>query len=119
MSSSTPIRFLLDENVRIELDAFLAGKSVDFIRAKKGSSDAALAKLSLRERRIVVTNDTDFAYLRRSQVFGVVLLRVPQGNVHALLETFASLLAQEKSYRGVCIVLESLRRSIVTLESKR
>ena len=70
MSSSTPIQFLLDENVRIELAEFLTGRDINFKNAKKSSTDKTLAKISIAEERIVVTNDSDFSEMCRGDVFG-------------------------------------------------
>lgn len=46
MSSSTPaIRFLLDENVRIDADTFFAERRIDAKRLSKGMSDVIIAHI--------------------------------------------------------------------------
>ena len=63
MSSSIPkIRFLLDENVRIELVRFLKSNNIAIKQLPKGTSDKALAAFSKQENMILVTNDEDFSY---------------------------------------------------------
>src|SRR5438132_395390 len=80
MSSSTPARprFLLDENVRVELDAFLKEQGFSVKRLSKGAPDRSLASASLEDRFVLVTNDEDFASMPAEKVFSVVLVRVSQ-----------------------------------------
>ena len=92
MSSSTRIRFLLDENVRKELAAFLSKRKVDFTLATKRAPDNAHARASLAEERAVVTNDHDFMYMCQGDVFGVVLLLLPQNDPNLLLKRFGEML---------------------------
>ena len=64
MLSSAPqaktLKFLLDENVKKELLTFLKDEGHDTAFKSKGLSNGRLAELSKAERRIFVTNDTDF-----------------------------------------------------------
>lgn len=58
MQSSVRTRkFLLDENVRIELYRFLKRKGNDVKILGKSVSDEQLAAVSKKEQRILVTND--------------------------------------------------------------
>jgi predicted nuclease of predicted toxin-antitoxin system len=107
MSSSTPApRFLLDENVRAELDLFLTRKGCSAKRLSKGAPDRSLAAASREEHRVIVTNDEDFASLPPQKVFAVVLLRIPQRDAAALLASFEKLLAECRTWVGRVIVLE-------------
>lgn len=115
MSSSTPIRFLLDENVRIELTKLLAEREIDFATAKKSSGDKTLAGISLAEERIVVTNDTDFSEMCKGEVFGVVWLRLPQNNPALLIEKFTALLDDEVRCADSLVILEPAKRRVVPL----
>ena len=58
--SSSKCKFLLDENVRIELAEYLHETGADAVRVPKGLKNGRIAALSLKEGRIVVTNDEVF-----------------------------------------------------------
>jgi predicted nuclease of predicted toxin-antitoxin system len=108
MSSSTrATRFLLDENVRTELGAFLRDNDFDVKRLSKGAPDQSLATTSREERRVLVTNDRDFSSLPKEKLFSVVILRVPQRQVQALLAAFARLFAECSVWESQVIVLDS------------
>ncbi len=95
--SCLKFKFLLDENVRIELYKSLRTKGVDVVLASKGVSDEKLAKLSLKEERVLVTNDKDFAEYSAGKVFVVVWLKIPQNDAKALIRSFSLLLKLEPS----------------------
>jgi len=59
MSNDKKLKFLLDENVKKELLQFLK-KDFDVIFKPKQLSNGELAKFSISEQRIFVTNDWDF-----------------------------------------------------------
>ena len=105
MSSLTPIRFLLDENVRKELKALLSKRGVDVTIAVKRTPDKIHAEASLAERRIVVTNDHDFMRMCKGDVFGVVLLLLPQNDPVLLLKLFAKMLNDEPTYEDHLVLL--------------
>lgn len=115
MSSSTPIRFLLDENVRIELTTLLSEQNIDFTVAKKSSGDKTLASISVAEERIVVTNDTDFSDIRKGDVFGVVWLRLPQNDPELLVKEFSAMLAEKPRYADSLVILAREKRRVVPL----
>lgn len=98
-------RFLLDENVRIELAEFLVSRGMDSLSLPKGASDRALASVSKREKRVLVTNDSDFSVCAPTQVFGVVWLRIPQNDSVLLLDQFEKLLTQCTLYARQLITL--------------
>lgn len=106
MSSSTPApRFLLDENVRAELDTFLREKGFDVRRLSKGAPDKSLAAASKEEQRLIVTNDEDFVSVPGEKLFGVVLLRLPQRDVKGLLTAFQQLLSECNEWKARIIIL--------------
>lgn len=106
MSLSTPqARFLLDENVRVELARFLQTRDVNVKLAPKGASDALLANISKREKRVFVTNDKDFFLMDKNRTFGVVWLRVPQKDVGALFSSFHILLNECRIFSNRLIIL--------------
>lgn len=107
MSSSIPkLRFLLDENVRIELGKWLQAQQFDVKTLPKGTADKMLCSISLKEERLLVTNDTDFSLLPRGKVFAVVWLRVPQKEVDMLVNCFQKCLSECKEFKGHLILIE-------------
>ena len=109
MSSSIPSlkksRFLLDENVRVELDGFLISCKVDFTRLAPSTSDIVIAETSRREERVVVTNDEDFTGVFKGKVFAVVWLKIPQKDVNALITSFQKLLNECASFKAKLVIL--------------
>lgn len=107
MSSSTqPVRFLLDENVRAELGKMLRARGFNLKLAAKGASDQFLASLAKKEKRVLVTNDMDFTDMASDKVFSVIWLRLPQNNSGLLLASFEKLILECKNFRGRVIILE-------------
>ncbi len=101
MSSSSPkkrLRFLVDENIKKELLKFLISKGFDTVPAPKGYTNGQLAKISIVESRILVTNDIHFINSEKfpkEKIFSVVWLRVPQNKPEALLRSFSDLLRKK------------------------
>ena len=118
MSSSTPTRFLLDENVKVELAEFLSERGVDFKNAKKASEDRTLASISIAEGRSIVTNDSDFSKLCKGDVFGVVWLRLPQSNTALLIRLFGAMLDDNVRYANSLIILEPEKRHVSALPTR-
>jgi len=109
MSSSIPRRkkltFLLDENVRVELDSFLESGKIEFRREPAGTPDAELVALSKKEKYILVTNDRGFSRLPKEKIFAVVWLRIPQKDLSVLLASFQKLLTECRNFGGKLIIL--------------
>ena len=106
MSSSTlNHKFLLDENVRVELAGFLKQKRFDVKLAAKSVPDIHNASISKKQRRILVTNDEDFTHYTSDEIFSVVWLRISQSDSHSLIASFEKLLNELKNFKGKVIVL--------------
>lgn len=95
--SSSRFKFVLDENVRVELYKFLQRKGIDVKFTPKGLTNGEIAELSLNEERVLVTNDEDFAKFLIGEVFGVVWLKIPQNDPQGLIKAFSLLLKPEFS----------------------
>ena len=118
MPSLTPShKFLLDENVRIELSKLLISEGFDVKLAPKSSADKTLASISLKEGRILVTNDGDFSRYSSDKVFSVVLLKIPQKSVEDLKSSFANLLIGLREFKNQLVILETGRWRSVKLGS--
>ncbi len=113
------MRFLLDENVRAELDSFLREEGFDARRLPKGAPDRALAAASKEEKRLIVTNDEDFASFPVGKVYGVLLLRLPQRDARALLSAFQRVLRECKKWAGHVVEVGPERWRASPLASKR
>lgn len=78
----------------------------------RGALNGKLAKLSKSEKRVFVTNDSDFTdpmLYTKEAIFSVILLRIPQGDTKALLKSFSSLLKERskpEDFEGNIIVLK-------------
>ena len=57
----SPLKLLIDENIRREVIDFLAASGYDVLCAPKGSSDSVIAKIAKNEKRTIVTHDGDFS----------------------------------------------------------
>jgi len=95
-TSASPyrLRFLFDENVDARLVRHLRKQGLDVEYKPKGLANGSLARLSHRERRVLVTNDADFAMFKCGDVFSVVWLRIPQDKLDLLTESFSRMLKQ-------------------------
>lgn len=108
MLSSTPShKFLLDENVRIELFRFLKRKGIDVRLPPKSAPDSKVALISNREKRVLVTNDEGFTHYTRDEIFAVIWLRIPQNDSMSLINSFEKLLKGYKDFSGKLVVLKS------------
>jgi len=106
MQSSTPIpKFLLDENVRIELFKFLKKSNVDAKLAPKSASDRKLASISSSENRILITNDEDFTQYSKEEIYSAIWLRIPQKDSKKLLTVFSKLIKTFRNFEGKLIML--------------
>lgn len=106
MSSSTQsLKFLLDENVRGELFAFLKSKGLQVEISPKGAKDNYLAEFSKKKGLIFVTNDFDFSEYTSDEIYGVVLLVIPQNDSNTLQESFFRLISECKDFQGNLILL--------------
>lgn len=112
------LKFLVDENVRVELSEFFKTSGVDFELVSKGATDKEIASLSKSKRLILVTNDNDFFYYKKTKIFAVVLLKLPQNNAELLISSFSKLFLKEK-FAGKLIVLTVSRIEEYSLEENK
>lgn len=104
-SSIRNLKFILDENVRVELSQFLKSKGCNTKLALQSTRDSTIASISRKEKRILVTNDEDFSTYAKDEIFSVVWLRIPQNNPQALVSSFEKLLDELKNFKGKLVVL--------------
>ena len=121
VSQSKP-KFLLDENVRRELLDFLKSKKYDANIKSKGLGNGKLAKFTLEEKRILVTNDRDFTYSEQfseEKIFSVIWLRIPQNKSDVLIKIFSKMLAEVKvsDFKGNLIILYENKYTVESIPS--
>lgn len=92
--------------MRVELGRFLKTKEHDVVCAPKGVTDKKIARQSLEQRRILVTNDEDFCWHAESEIFAVIWLRLPQHDAELLRNSFAKLLSECSQFKGKLILLK-------------
>ena len=75
------MRFLVDENLPVDVPELLQGEGHDVLylarSPQRGATDEEVWSLGASEQRIIVTRDLDFPLPDRPQPPGLVLLRVP------------------------------------------
>lgn len=110
MPSSTPnpqsLKFLIDENVKIKLAKSLGDQDFDIKLTPKTSSDSIVASLSFKEKRILVTNDEDFQWYSKEEIYSVVWLWIPQNDTQGLINSFKKLIDECTDFAGKIIILE-------------
>ena len=105
MSTPSP-RFLLDENVRVELSDFLKSKALNVRLAPRSTDDSLIANISKKEKRVLITNDWDFLEYTDDKIFAIVWLRIAQNDPETLVDSFENLLKEFKKFSGRLIVLK-------------
>ena len=106
MPLSTPgLKFLLDENVKIVLFTFLTSRSFDAKLVTKSVKDSEIAKVSKKEKRILITNDHDFQWYTKDQIYSVILLDIPQNDSKALIYSIEKLLKEFSNFPERTVLL--------------
>ena len=90
------MKFKIDENLPIEVGESLRNEGYDSVTVLNqnlsGTSDTNLAEICLKERRILVTLDIDFADIRTyppEKYAGIIVLRLKRQDKLHVLEIFS------------------------------
>ena len=120
-SSMSEHKFLLDENVHRKLGHFLTSEGYDVCLVPKGTKNGMLATKSKTEKRIFVTNDSDFSAYPKESIFCVIWLHIPQYKPEALIASFTKLLKSvtRKDLAGTLVILKEGSHEIISLPTKR
>lgn len=101
------MRFLVDENIPVEIVEYLRSKGHDVLdvvaSTHRGSTDANLWRIASVENRVIVTHDRDFPVLGQVNLPPALILVRPKNNLpSAVLELFRSFWEQvdEKDVKG-------------------
>ena len=96
-------KFLLDENIRIEIKEFLKSKGFSAEYAAKGVSNGRLASLAKDKSLVLVSRDSDF--LNKSafppkEFSGMIVFVIHPPTVEKLVRALSSLLSKVKEFKG-------------------
>ncbi|MBS3088840.1 DUF5615 family PIN-like protein [Candidatus Pacearchaeota archaeon] len=116
-------KFLFDENVDRRLEIFLKQQGLDIIRKSKQLSNGKLSEFSKSEKRIFVTNDSDFTdrlSYNEETIFSIVWLRISQRRIESSKQAFLKLVNETKpeDFEGNLITLYEDRFEISPLSSE-
>ena len=105
---STP-KFLLDENIRIEVKEFLKSKGFSAEYAAKGVSNGRLASLAKEKSLVLLSRDSDF--LNKSafppkEFSGIIVFAIHPPTVEKLVRALSSLLSEVKEFKGRLFVAD-------------
>ncbi len=106
--SNSP-KFLLDENVRIEVGKFLESKGFPAKYASKGVSNGKLEALAREERLVLLSRDSDFlntSLFPPKESFGIVVFLIHPPTAEKLVRALSLLLEEVKEFRGKLFVVE-------------
>src|SRR5437762_2581385 len=104
------MRFLVDENVPIQVIAWLKEKNHDAKRVPPGTKNGNVLALAAAESRVVVTQDRDFANRIQyppTHYQGVIIFRIHPPIIEELISSFNHLLGEGPSdFSKKLIILE-------------
>ena len=117
------IKFIADVNVERQLVDFLKEKKYDVLWIPDYDctlSDEKLLQLANTEKRILITNDTDFGELvfNQNRIFtGIILLRIKNQDVKKKLNSLKKILSlYEEKLKNNFIVVTANRIRIKSME---
>ena len=122
MSTAEPLRFLVDAQLPKRLADFLAFHTgcdclhtLDLPAANR-TQDGSITRLSMEERRVVITKDADFvnSFLLHGQPYKLLLVSTGNISTNELLELFRQFLPQLIKLFGHHSYLELSRTLLVT-----
>lgn len=114
---SNSLKFLLDENVRIEVKEFLKKKGFSVEYVPKSSTNHEVASLAREKKLVFITHDTDFTnpFLYSPKEFsGIIVLGISPSLLREILTSLERLLSEVKEFSGKLIVLEEEGFKIVS-----
>ena len=105
------MRFLIDENIRIEVIEFLTKEGHDVKSVPKGYKNGQIAILAKEEKRILLTHDKHFADIFTyppKEFFGIIRIRIHPPTAENIISALSRLLKKlsDKDLLGRLLVLE-------------
>ncbi len=115
------IKILCDENVSPKIVKFLREKGIDVLDVKEkgwyGKEDEKLLEIALKEKRFVLTHDSDFGMLsvyKRKKIYGIIYIRVKNLKPTNIINVFERLFSIDINENSI-LVLEETRVRIRNL----
>ncbi len=110
----TSLKFLLDENVDIRIASFLQEKGFSTLGCPKGLKNGDVIALAIEEKRILLTNDTDFTqphHTEKKDTPGIIVFRIHPPDKEKLCKALDNLLSKVKENEliGKVRLLEEMR----------
>lgn len=106
---SNSLKFLLDENIRIEVKKFLESKGFSVEYAEKGISNGKLISLSKNKGFILLTRDKDFinvSLFPPKDLFGIIVLTIHPPLAEKLIKSLKLLLGLVKEFKGKLFIVK-------------
>jgi predicted nuclease of predicted toxin-antitoxin system len=103
------LKFLLDENVRIEVKEFLEAKGFEVEYAPKTLTNAEVTSLAKEKSMILLTHDVHFSdtlLYPPEEYAGIVLIEIPPSMLKEILSMLERLLNQVKEFSGKLVIVE-------------
>lgn len=110
------LKFLLDENVRIEIKEFLKSKGLEVEYIPKGISNSEAIALAKEKQAVLLTHDKGFldANLYPPEKFsGIVVIDIPPSMLKEIICALEKLLGEVKEFSGKSILVEVSKFRIV------
>lgn len=89
------MKFLIDENVRSEVQAFLVKAGHDVKRVTPGSKNGEIIQVALTEKRVLVTHDIHFSNILMyppEKYCGVIRIRIHPPSANRIISALRKLL---------------------------
>jgi len=105
------MRFLIDENVRKEVENFLKAEKHDVLVLPRGSEDKKIAQVAQESKRIIVTHDQHFADILMyppQKYSGIIRIKIHPPNPATIINALKDLLSK--------ITPEKLDKKLLILE---
>lgn len=117
------LKFLTDENISPRIVSFLRKKGIDVVDVKEkgwhGNEDKYLMEIANKEKRFILTHDTDFGTLATNEgvpCYGIIYMRLRNLKVSNVINILEKLLMVDKDIpEGSVIVVEDTRLRIRTI----
>lgn len=117
------LKFLTDENIQPRIVSFLRKKGIDVVDVKEngwhGNEDKYLMEIANKEKRFILTHDTDFGTLAINEgvpCYGIIYMRLRNLKVSNVINILEKLLVVDKDIpEGSVIVVGDTRLRIRTI----
>lgn len=106
------MRFLIDENVHVKIIDYLVSQGHDVMRVPSGIKNGQVVSLAQTEKRILVTNDKDFAnrlLYDPNKYAGIIIFRIHPPTIEKLTLALQSLfvgVGAQFDWNGKLIIVE-------------